>query len=110
MRVLFEKKTRRIIEAQSGGDDRHLDVLYANAKSMGYARSAVEAKVVPDDEFAALLAAQKESELTYAQRRRAEYPSVGDQLDALYKAGLFPPEMAALIKAVKEKHPKPEEA
>ena len=39
--------------------------------------------------------------------RSKEYPSIGDQLDALFKAGLFPPEMAAQIQAVKDKYPKP---
>jgi len=38
--------------------------------------------------------------------RRQEYPPIGDQLDALFKAGLFPPEMAAKIQAVKDKYPK----
>jgi hypothetical protein len=39
-------------------------------------------------------------------KRSQEYPSIGDQLDALFKAGLFPPEMAAQIQAVKDKYPK----
>jgi hypothetical protein len=42
----------------------------------------------------------------YARRRAEEYPPIGDQLDALFHAGLFPPEMAALLQAVKDKHPK----
>lgn len=45
--------------------------------------------------------------LTYQDKRKAEYPSIGDQLDALYHAGVFPPEMAEQIAAVKEKYPKP---
>lgn len=45
--------------------------------------------------------------LPYNIKRIQEYPSIGDQLDALYKAGVFPPEMAAQIAAVKEKYPKP---
>lgn len=45
-------------------------------------------------------------ELTYAQKRAAEYPSIGDQLDALFHAGVFPAEMAAQIQAVKDKYPK----
>jgi hypothetical protein len=43
----------------------------------------------------------------YKQNRAQEYPSIGDQLDALYHAGVFPPEMAEKIKAVKDKYPKP---
>ena len=42
----------------------------------------------------------------YAELRKAEYPSIGDQLDALYKAGVLPEYMAEQIKAVKDKYPK----
>jgi hypothetical protein len=42
----------------------------------------------------------------YKGLRSSEYPSIGDQLDALFKAGLFPEEMAAKIQAVKDKYPK----
>jgi hypothetical protein len=42
----------------------------------------------------------------YQALRVAEYPSIGDQLDALFKAGLFPADMAELVKAVKNKYPK----
>lgn len=40
--------------------------------------------------------------------RQLSYPSIGDQLDALYHAGVFPPEMEAKIRAVKESFPKSE--
>ena len=43
----------------------------------------------------------------YKRLRKKEYPEIGDQLDALYHAGLFPKEMADKLKAVKEKNPKP---
>ena len=43
----------------------------------------------------------------YKENRVSEYPSIGDQLDALFHAGVFPTEMAALIQAVKDKYPKP---
>ena len=42
----------------------------------------------------------------YARSRVTEYPPIGDQLDALFKAGVFPAEMAAVIQAVKDKYPK----
>ena len=42
----------------------------------------------------------------YQRNRAAEYPSIGDQLDALYHAGVFPSDMTATIKAVKDKYPK----
>ena len=44
----------------------------------------------------------------YQRQRKPEYPSIGDQLDALFHAGVFPPEMAAQIQAIKDKYPKPE--
>ena len=48
------------------------------------------------------------SSVEYKSKRRAEYPSIGDQLDALFHAGVFPAEMAAKIQAVKDKYPKSE--
>lgn len=44
----------------------------------------------------------------YIQDRVAAYPPIGDQLDALFHAGVFPEQMAAQIQAVKDTHPKPE--
>ena len=38
--------------------------------------------------------------------RRKTYPSIGDQLDALYHAGIFPAEMAAKLAEVKARFPK----
>ena len=43
----------------------------------------------------------------YARTRKPLYPEIGDQLDALYHAGVFPKEMADKIKAVKDANPKP---
>ena len=43
----------------------------------------------------------------YSRKRAPEYPPIGDQLDALFKAGAFPADMAAKIQAVKDKYPKP---
>ena len=42
----------------------------------------------------------------YKAQRASEYPTIGDQLDALYHAGVFPDDMAAQIQAVKDKYPK----
>lgn len=42
----------------------------------------------------------------YKEQRAVEYPSIGDQLDALFHAGVFPEEMATQIQAVKDKYPK----
>jgi len=43
----------------------------------------------------------------YRRNRATEYPTIQEQLDALYHAGVFPPEMSARIRAVKEKYPAP---
>ena len=40
------------------------------------------------------------------ENRAAEYPSIGDQLDALFHAGVFPADMESKIQAVKNKYPK----
>lgn len=45
----------------------------------------------------------------YRGLRSAEYPPIGDQLDALFRAGVFPPEMAEQLAAVKAKYPKSEQ-
>ena len=45
---------------------------------------------------------------TYKYNRVAEYPSIGDQLDALWKGGEAAAEMLAKVQAVKTKYPKPE--
>jgi hypothetical protein len=63
-------------------------------------------------EIAAARDAYREEQATrgYREARRAEYPSVGDQLDALFKARQGDPsELAAVdarIREVKARHPK----
>jgi len=42
----------------------------------------------------------------YQRNRAREYPTIQEQLDALYHAGVFPAEMAARIRAVKTKYPR----
>tara|TARA_B100000519_G_C13874407_1_gene265231 strand:+ start:289 stop:540 length:252 start_codon:yes stop_codon:yes gene_type:complete len=51
---------------------------------------------------------EERKKLRYRFNRRDSYPDIGDQLDALYHAGVFPKEMADKIKAVKDANPKPE--
>ena len=60
-------------------------------------KEQVELDCGPDDEYLAN---------EYKYKRQPEYPSIGDQLDALFHAGVFPEEMAAQIQAVKDKYPK----
>jgi hypothetical protein len=63
----------------------------ANGNSVTVDMDAVNAWVDPD---------------AYKFSRASEYPAIGDQLDALYHAGVFPDDMAAQIQAVKERYPK----
>ena len=42
----------------------------------------------------------------YKAKRAAEYPPIGDQLDALWKGGDAAAEMLARVQAVKAKYPK----
>ena len=42
----------------------------------------------------------------YARNRATAYPPIGDQLDAIFHAGVFPSEMASILQAVKDKYPK----
>ena len=42
----------------------------------------------------------------YIEKRQSEYPSIGDQLDALWKGGDAQTEMLAKVMAVKAKYPK----
>ena len=43
----------------------------------------------------------------YARNRIVEYPSIGDQLDMIYRNGDGGAEFQAAIKAIKDKYPKP---
>ena len=52
-------------------------------------------------------AALKISAVAYKAQRVAEYPPIGDQLDDLFHGGVFSPEMAERIQAVKDRYPKP---
>jgi hypothetical protein len=60
-----------------------------------------EADQIKADKAAAAYAA-----LSYAEKRRQEYPAIGDQLDALWKGGAEAEAMLAKVQAVKTKYPK----
>lgn len=53
-------------------------------------------------EYAAYLEAN-----AYVEKREKEYPSIGDQLDAIWKGGSDFDTMKTKVMAVKEKYPKP---
>ena len=67
--------------------------------------------VLTPEEQEALWSKLKRLELThYRQARGGGYPSIGDQLDDLFKQGVFSDDMTAKIQAVKDAHPKPTDA
>jgi len=69
------------------------DVAYdADGNEVSYDQAAVDAYV---DAHA------------YIDKRAAEYPLIGDQLDALWKGGDAAAEMLVKVQAVKTKYPKP---
>lgn len=68
------------------------DVAYdAEGNEVQYDKAAVEAYVQAH---------------SYIAKRQAEYPPIGDQLDALWKGGEAAAEMLAKVQAVKSKFPK----
>ena len=58
------------------------------------------------EEAANAIQKAEEARTKYQRDRAAEYPAIGDQLDALFHAGVFPADMAAALQAVKNKYPK----
>lgn len=56
-------------------------------------------------ECAAVVAAREA--VVYKKEREAAYPSIGDQLDMIFHAGLGGDEFQAAIQAVKDAYPKP---
>jgi len=71
-------------------------------------QAKLEAEEAGVDEDAPQLTAEdiKDWEDTQYQRDR-QYPSIGEQLDMIYHAGLGGDEFQAAIKVVKDAHPKP---
>ena len=103
------KSTGLLLEHQSGGDEsnpQHLQDLIDNAVSSGHNKEDIEAGYEDVEVVHGWLKDANEATKTYADKRKADYPDIGDQLDALYHAGVFPEDMAAKIKTIKDKHPK----
>jgi hypothetical protein len=76
-------------------------------ESINWFDAEIECPAQPEvEEEIARMQAEYDAEFYKIERAKA-YPSIGDQLDALFHAGVFPPEMAAEIQAVKDRYPKP---
>ena len=86
--------------------------LYSNVVSIDDGHGAFDSRgnsVVLDEtrvsaEIARLQAEYNSKE--YQRRRAKEYPSIGDQLDALWKGGEAAATMLEQVQAVKAKYPK----
>jgi len=70
MNVSINKETGFIIESQPNASE---DVLIQNAVSSGFSAENVEVRDMAEDELHDLLESQRESRLTYADKRKAEY-------------------------------------
>ena len=75
MRVCIERSSGKMIESQSGVAP--YGTLLANAVGAGYAEEDVEEKVVTQEEWKVLSDATIPP-ATYAQKRKAAYPDIGD--------------------------------
>lgn len=106
-RIAVQKSTGRIVDAQSGRSD-DLETLRANALAGGVPADDIEVMAVTDREYSDRIAAQRDGERTYADRRRAEYPSLEEQVAALMDGGKALADVKAAIAAVKAKYPKPQ--
>lgn len=78
-------------------DPYDYDTLVWNSDSEKPTKEQIDAKV------SLIIASQNKVAI---DNRVKEYPPIGDQLDALFHAGVFPEEMAAKIQSVKDKYPK----
>ena len=104
MIVCINKQTQEIYQ---GRCDSQPGVMIAEISVERKISADMLAEVeMSQEEFEEKMAVQREAQLNYKQRRVREYPSIGDQLDALFHAGVFPEDMAAKIQAVKNKYPK----
>lgn len=108
MTMLYSPTTRGFYHPDIHGDAVPGDVVEISQEHYDELLSAQEtgAQIVPGSNGFPEAIEQPVPELSYAQKRIRKYPSIGDQLDALFHAGVFPAEMAAQIQAVKDQYPK----
>lgn len=103
-KVTVDNTTELIIESQCAGADDA--AMLGNASRAGY--GDVSIRVVDDAEHATMLAARDAASMTYADHRRAAYPSIADQLDMQFKDALNGTTVwADTIAAIKAQYPKP---
>ena len=85
----------------------HPTVVSINGENQAWNENGVLVELNESQIATELARLQAEFEAKEYQRKRVvEYPSIGDQLDALFHAGVFPSDMAEQIQAIKDKYPK----
>tara|TARA_R100000655_G_scaffold66063_1_gene104471 strand:+ start:652 stop:906 length:255 start_codon:yes stop_codon:yes gene_type:complete len=70
--------------------------------------TAEEEKARDAEEAQSELDRQEYAKVKYKDDRKMAYPEIGDQLDDLFKQGVFSKEMSDKLQKVKSDHPKPE--
>ena len=101
-RIAIQKSTNKIIEYQSG--DAELGTLTQNAINAGYDEADVEEKYIEYSDYKVLADAEYEATLTYADKRKAEYPTIEECVHAILDDDLDA--LQVLRQAVKDKYPK----
>ena len=102
-------KYRYLLDEKDRIEGIRLNTLKQNALNAGYQEDEIEVFWEEDTDFEIRMAAQRESELTYVDRRLAEYPTYADYLDGVVKGDqLQIDKYIADCLAVKARHPKPE--
>ena len=97
--------TGKIIQSQSGGTDADLETVKQNALNSGYAPDDIDVGWMDADECYKKQIEQDFEAMEYTNKRKLEYPSIGDQLDKIYHDGIDAWK-ADMIKPVKDKYPK----
>ena len=90
-RIKAEIDAKEAIWAASPKTREVADSMAGDTKTVAIDKSEIVRPDVPD----------------YYAKRRAEYPAIGDQMDAMWKGGQDSAGMVAKIQAVKTKYPKP---
>lgn len=106
--MFYSKSTRGFYDPQLHGSNIPSDCVEVSLQDYDalFAGQSEGKDIVPNADGYPVLVERVKTVLPYTEARMYEYPPIGDQLDALFHAGLFPPEMAAKLQAVKDKYPK----
>ena len=81
---------------------------FKHVSGIGKVQFTPEEEKEADEQVIAHEKAQEEYlKIKYKDDRRMNYPDIGDQLDDLFKQGVFSKEMSDKLQKVKTDHPKP---